>query len=93
MHDDDADRTNRTDVRFFEQTEDELVHSGVFLSQGQLVETVAAEDPRRFEVGSIDPDRMIVLLIDDDGHTKTVHWPSEGGQFRPVSSSSSAADR
>jgi hypothetical protein len=87
MHDDDsADSTNQEVVRFFEQTENELVHSGLFLNQGQVVEPVAADEQRQFKVGSIDPERMVVLLVDDD-HTKTVHWPSEGGQYRPVDDS------
>jgi len=67
------------------QGENVLFHGCTVVNSGRRFEHVAGGDGRVLRVATVDPETMTVRLVDDRDSEMVVDWPTEGGQFRPLS--------
>lgn len=67
------------------QGENILFHGCTVVDPGRRFEYVAGGGDRVLKVTSVDPETATVRLVDGRGSEMVVDWPTEGGQFRPLS--------
>lgn len=78
-------KTDRYGAEPLAQGENILYHGCTVVNPGRRFEHVAGGGDRVLRVTAVDPETMTVRLVDDHDSEMVVDWPTESGQFRPLS--------